>query len=113
MDRHRSLALRDVSILHVHCLYILRNVYMYINKLFNLPPRVLKARHLSGSALVLHEEIGMPEQVLGWFPLALGLWRVCMYTACMYTACMYWGMYSTGISYYTCCSEISYILLVE
>ena len=41
-------------------------------ELFNLPPLVLKARHLSGSAFCLID-IGLPEQAVGGFPLGLGL----------------------------------------
>ena len=37
-----------------------------------LPPLVLKARHLSGSAFCLID-ISLPEQVVGEFPLGLGL----------------------------------------
>ena len=36
-------------------------------ELFNLPPLVLKARHLSGSALLLG--LGLPELAMGWLPL--------------------------------------------
>ena len=42
--------------------------------LFNLPPLVLKARHLSGSAFCW--VIGLPEQAMRWMvgcPLDLGL----------------------------------------
>ena len=42
------------------------------NAMCMLPPLVLKARHLSGSAFCKHD-IGMPEQALGWLPLGLGL----------------------------------------
>ena len=41
-------------------------------ELFNLPPLVLKARHLSGSAFCLID-IGLPEQAVGGFPLGSGL----------------------------------------
>ena len=41
-------------------------------ELFNLPPLVLKARHLSGSAFCWID-IGLPEQEVGGFPLGLGL----------------------------------------
>ena len=43
-----------------------------LKELFNLPPLVLKARHLSGSAFCLID-IGLPEQAVGGFPLGLGL----------------------------------------
>ena len=37
---------------------------------FNLPPIVLKVRHLSGSdfCMSIYMYIGVPEQVLGWVP---------------------------------------------
>ena len=35
-------------------------------ELFNLPPLVLKARHLL-------LKLDLPEQALGWFPLRFGL----------------------------------------
>ena len=39
-------------------------------ELFNLPPLVLKARHLSGSAFCMSINIiGVSEQALGWLPL--------------------------------------------
>ena len=38
----------------------------------NLPPLVLKARHLNGSAFCLID-IGLPEQAVGGFPLGSGL----------------------------------------
>ena len=41
-------------------------------ELINLPPLVLKARHLSGSAFYLID-IGLPEQAVGGFPLGLEL----------------------------------------
>ena len=37
-----------------------------------IPPLVLKARHLSGSAFCLID-IGLPEQAVGGFPLGSGL----------------------------------------
>ena len=37
----------------------------------NLPPLVLKDRHLSGSAFCWID-IGLPEQAVGQFPLGLG-----------------------------------------
>ena len=46
------------------------------DKGFNLPPLVLKARHLSGPAvcvLIYSLYIGVPEQALGWLLLGLGL----------------------------------------
>ena len=43
-------------------------------ELFSLPPLVLKARHLSGSAFYLIDILlGLPEQAVGGFPLGLGL----------------------------------------
>ena len=39
---------------------------------FNLPPLVLKARHLNGSAFCWID-MGLPEQAVGGFPLGLGL----------------------------------------
>ena len=44
----------------------------------NLPPLILKARHLSGSAFCLID-IGLPEQAVGGFPLGLPgdwLWKI-------------------------------------
>ena len=41
-------------------------------ELFNLPPLVLEARHLSGSAFCW-VDIGLPEQAVGWFPLRFGI----------------------------------------
>ena len=41
-------------------------------KELNLPSLVLKARHLSGSA-VCWVDISLPVQAMGWFPLGLGL----------------------------------------
>ena len=40
-------------------------------ELFNLPPLVLKARHLCGSAFCLNYVC--LEQAVGWFPLRFGL----------------------------------------
>jgi hypothetical protein len=41
-------------------------------QLVNLPPLVLKVRHLCGSAFLL--KLGMLEQAVGWLPLiGLGL----------------------------------------
>ena len=43
-------------------------------ELFNLPPLILKARHLSGSALSFcWIDIGLPEQAAGGVPLGWGL----------------------------------------
>ena len=39
----------------------------------NLPSLVLKARHLGGFAFCDFYRLGVPEQALGGFPLALGL----------------------------------------
>ena len=39
-------------------------------ELFNLPPLVLKARHLSGSAFA---GLGLPEQTMRWLPLRFGI----------------------------------------
>ena len=38
----------------------------------NLPPLVLKSRHLSGSASCW-VDIGLPEQAVGWFPPRFGI----------------------------------------
>ena len=35
-----------------------------------LPPLVIKAWHLSGSAFA---GLGLPEQAMGWFPLRFGI----------------------------------------
>ena len=37
-------------------------------ELFNLPPLVLKARHLGGSAFCTFIGLGVPEQALGGIP---------------------------------------------
>ena len=39
-----------------------------IKELFNLPPLILKARHLSGSTFCILG-LGLPEQAMGWLPL--------------------------------------------
>ena len=43
-----------------------------MKELFNLPPLVLKARYLGGSAFCW-VDIGLPEQAVRWFPLGLEL----------------------------------------
>ena len=39
-------------------------------ELFNLPPLVLKARHLLSGSAFCSVDIGLPEQALEWFPQA-------------------------------------------
>ena len=41
-------------------------------ELLNLPPLVLKARHL-GKWLCLLLGLGLPEQAIGWLPLRFGI----------------------------------------
>ena len=43
-----------------------------MKELLNLPPLVLKARDLSGSACLLLG-LGFPEQAMGWLPLRFGI----------------------------------------
>ena len=69
-----------VFILQNHKIFNPRKLRLYssqtflMEELFNLPPLVLKARHLSGSAFCLID-IGLPEpeQAVGGFPPGLGL----------------------------------------
>ena len=44
-----------------------------VSPYIQIPPLVLKARHLSGSSFCISIIIGMPEQALGLFPLDVGL----------------------------------------
>ena len=60
---------------------------------FNLPPLVLKVRHLSSSTFCW-VNIGLPEQALGWFPLGLGL---VMEDRPTELSCMLFSLFSLGI----------------
>ena len=42
-----------------------------MKELLNLPPLVLKARHLKWLCLLLG--LGLPEQAMGWFSLRFGI----------------------------------------
>ena len=56
----------------INALTLIRESSHGTKEFFNLPPLVLKARHLNGSAFCLID-IGLPEQAVGGFPLGLGL----------------------------------------
>ena len=42
-------------------------------ELLNLPPLVLKARHLGGSAFCNVDRLGVPKEALGGIPLDFGI----------------------------------------